>query len=255
MNFLAQNIKYLRIQKQWTQQKLADQLRVKRALVGSYEEGRATPKIAAMQRLAMLFNLSIDDLVGTELEKNPSALKPLGSKLQVLPIVVNSENEELILIVPVKASAGYLNGFSDPEFVETLPRFSMPIPELSNERTYRVFQIKGDSMLPVPPGSYIFCEFVPDGDSIKDGQTYILITKDDGLVYKRVFQKEQNKLLLKSDNPEYDPYPVETADILEMWKAKGILSFDLPLPDVAGVAHISSVLKEVKDEIRKLRNL
>jgi transcriptional regulator with XRE-family HTH domain len=254
MNFLAQNIKYLRRKNHWTQQQLADLLEIKRALIGSYEEGRATPKIAILQRLTALANLSIDDLLGADLEKAPGASKSPDNTLQILPIVVNSENEELIPIVPVKASAGYLNGFSDPEFIETLPRFSMPIPELSKERTYRVFQIKGDSMLPVSPGSYIFCEFVPDGNSIKDGQTYILITKDDGLAYKRVFQKEQNQLLLKSDNPDYDPYLIEADALLEIWKARGILSFDLPKAELAGVAHISSVLNEVKNEIRKLRN-
>lgn len=252
MNFLSQNIKYLRRSKRWTQQQLADELQVKRALVGSYEEGRATPKIAVLQQIAALFQISVDDLLGADLEKHPVTAKTLN--LQVLPVVVNADNEELIPIVPVKASAGYLNGLADPEYIESLPRFSMPIPELTPERTYRVFQIKGDSMLPVSPGSYVFSEFIPDRDSLKDGQTYILITKDDGLVYKRVFQREPQRLLLKSDNPEYEPYSVEMADILEIWKAKGILSFDMPLPDVAGVAHISSVLKEVKDEIRKLRN-
>ena len=252
MNYLSQNIKYLRKSKKWTQQQLADKLQIKRALVGSYEEGRATPKITVIQQLSNLSELSVDDLLGTDLEKHPVAAK--ASNLQVLPVVVNTNNEELIPIVPVKASAGYLNGLADPEYIESLPRFSMPIPELSKERTYRVFQIKGDSMLPVAPGSYIFCEFVAERDAIKDGQTYILITSEDGLVYKRVFQNEQNQFLLKSDNPEYEPYSIETTNILEIWKAKGILSFELPKPEIAGVAHISSVLNEVKEEIKKLRN-
>ena len=255
MNFLAQNIRYLRKVNQMTQQQLADSLDIKRALVGSYEEGRATPKVLILQRLSALFGFSIDDLLGNDLELGMPNKKGPESVLQILPIVVDSKNEELIPIVPVKALAGYLNGYSDPEFVESLPRFFMPIPELSRERTYRVFQIKGDSMLPVAPGAYVFCEFLADLESVKDGQTYVLVTKTEGLVYKRVFHHEENRFLLKSDNPEYEPYFIEAADLLEIWRAKGILTFDLPLPDVGGVAHISSVLKEVKDEIRKLRNL
>ena len=251
MNFLAQNIKYLRKTKQWTQQQLADELQIKRALVGSYEEGRATPKIAVLQRLAVLLDTKLDDLLGRPLEEKQEGRSPSA---KVLSIVADQNNEELIPIVPAKASAGYLNGFADPHYVESLPRFYMPIPELSRERTYRVFQIKGDSMLPVLPESYLFCEYVPDLEDLKDGQTYILITKDEGLVYKRVFLKAASQLLLKSDNPEYDSYVIGLEQVLELWKAKGVLSFELPKPEMMRSAHISSVLKEVKDEIRKLRN-
>jgi len=250
MNCLAQNIKYLRRRNEWTQQQLADHLGVKRALIGSYEEGRATPKIAVLQQLASMLNAKLDDLLGGLLEEKQDLELPSP---KVLSVVVDRNNEELIPIVPAKASAGYLNGFADPEYVESLPRFFMPIPELSRERTYRVFQIKGDSMLPVPPKSYLFCEYVPELKDLKDGQTYILITKDEGLVYKRVFFKASSQLLLKSDNPDYDPYLISVDQVLELWKAKGVLSFELPKPERYDPAHISSVLKEMKEEIKKLR--
>jgi len=105
----------------------------------------------------------------------------------------------------------------------------------------------------VPTESYLFCEYVPDLEDLKDGQTYILITKDEGLVYKRVFLKAGKQLLLKSDNPDYDPYLIDLEQVLELWKAKGVLSFELPKPETYGATHISSVLKEMKEEIKKLR--
>ena len=249
MNYLAQNIKYLRRTKKWTQQQLADKLLVKRALIGSYEEGRATPKIQVIQQLATLMELSVDDLLGIDLEKQKPVTK---SSPQVLSVVVDQQNDELIPIVPVKASAGYLNGFADPQYIGSLPRFFMPVPELSRERTYRVFQLKGDSMLPVQPGSYVFCEFIADVDDLKEGQPYILVTKEEGLVYKRVYLKENGQLLLKSDNPEYEAYFVNSNSVLELWRAKGVLSFELPKPESYGTKHISAVLDEMKQEIRKL---
>ncbi|WP_159517340.1 XRE family transcriptional regulator [Sunxiuqinia indica] len=249
MNYLAQNIKYLRRAKKWTQQQLADKLLVKRALIGSYEEGRATPKIQVIQQLAALMELSVDDLLGIDLEKQKPVPK---SSLQVLSVVVDQQNDELIPIVPVKASAGYLNGFADPQYIGSLPRFFMPVPELSRERTYRVFQLKGDSMLPVQPGSYVFCEFIADVDDLKEGQPYILVTKEEGLVYKRVYLKENGQLLLKSDNPEYEAYFIDSNSVLELWRAKGVLSFELPKPESYGTKHISAVLDEMKQEIRKL---
>ncbi|MGQ7869911.1 helix-turn-helix domain-containing protein [Sunxiuqinia sp. sy24] len=252
MNYLVHNIKYLRRKHHWTQQQLADELAVKRALIGSYEEGRATPKIPVLQRLAALLESTIDRLLDTPLETQQPQNKPLP---RVLPIVVDQNNEELIPIVPVKASAGYLNGFADPEYVEALPRFYMPIPELSRTATYRVFQIRGDSMLPIAPDSYVFCEYISELNEMKEGQPYLLITKEEGLVYKRVFFKAGNRLLLKSDNAAYESYSIEMGQVLELWKAIGVLSFELPKPETSEAAHISAVLNEVKEEIRKLRKV
>lgn len=255
MNYLANNIKYLRYINQLTQAVLADKLQIKRSLIGAYEEGRATPKIAVMQLLARQFNLSLDELISRNLEAKGMPQSIVKEKdLQILSVVVDRDNEEMIPIVPVKASAGYLNGFADPEFIEQLPRFSMPVPELTTGKTYRVFQIKGDSMLPVLPGSYLFCEFVESLTDLKDGEACVLITKDEGLVYKRIYLRQSGRLLLKSDNTEYEPYEVDGASVLEIWKAKGVLSFDLPNPEQIENKKISDTLSELKDEIRKLRN-
>jgi len=255
MNHLSGNIRYLRKENLLTQQDLADRLQLKRSLIGAYEEGRAVPKIPVLQQLSSFFGLTMEQLISTDIERKgiPGAAKS-PSSLQILPIVVDRRNEELIPIVPAKVSAGYLNGFADPEFIEHLPRFSMPIPELGPEKTYRVFQIKGDSMLPVLPGSYLFCEYIQTVSDLKEGETYILITKDEGLVYKRVYLKGENHLLLKSDNPEYQSYSVKGTTVLEIWRARGVLTFDLPEPTRHHeISHISEVLDEMKEELRKLR--
>ena len=253
MNYLSVNIRYLRKLNLLTQQDLADKIHLKRSLIGAYEEGRAVPKIPVLQEFASLFGITVDQLIGSDLEKGKGAKTTNGQSLQILSVAVNPSGEELIPIVPVKASAGYLSGYADPEYIENLPVFSMPIPELGPGKTYRVFQIKGDSMLPVPPGAYLFCEFTQKASEVKDGEPYVLVTKDDGLVYKRVYLENGDRLLLKSDNPEYDPYHVNGKSVLEMWRARGVLSFDLPKPHRNEMNHISEVLGEVKEELRKLR--
>lgn len=227
MSYLIQNMKFLRTREKLTQQQFADQLQIKRSLVGAYEEGRAMPKMQVMQQLCNHFKISLDQLINHNLGSETDLsvqINPPG--LRILPVVVDANNQERIPIVPVKASAGYLNGYADPEFIGQLPLFSMPIPELSGERTYRVFQIKGDSMLPIPSGAYIFGEFVESAKDLKNGQTYVLITRNEGLVFKRIFQSDSNQLLLISDNKVYEPYYLETANLLEIWKAKGVLSFE-----------------------------
>jgi phage repressor protein C with HTH and peptisase S24 domain len=206
-----------------------------------------------LQQIASTFELSLDQLVSTDLSLDNLANTPSSGALKVLSVVIDAGNEELISIVPVRASAGYLNGYADPEYMGQLPAFNMPVPELSRGKTYRVFQLKGDSMLPVQAGSYVFCEFVESVADIREGQTYVLITRDEGLVYKRVYLQSNSQLLLKSDNPVYEPYEVAVSDVLEIWKADGVLSFNLPQPNHLEISKLSDILADMKTEISRLK--
>lgn len=135
----------------------------------------------------------------------------------LFPITVDGANEDLIEVIPVEASAGYLRGYADPEYVEHLSKIKLPFLPTGK---HRAFPIKGDSMLPVKSGSYIVARFVEDVRDVKDGKTYIVLTLNDGIVYKRVFNKieEHNMLLLASDNKKYDPYYVPADEVLELWE-------------------------------------
>ena len=165
-------------------------------------------------------------------DKWKPAARGNASNLRVLSVTVDGNDRENIELVPVKASAGYLNGYGDPEYVAELPKFSLP---MFNQGTYRAFEIKGDSMLPLPSGSIVIGEFVENWIDIKAGQTYIIVSKEDGVVYKRVaFKfKEDKGLKLVSDNKVYDPYWVEAADIIEVWRAKAYISTEMPEPSPA----------------------
>ena len=253
MIYLQENIRFLRKQKGMTQGQLADELGIKRSLIGAYEEGRAVPKLLIIQQISLFFGLSIDQLLTIDLSKEE--IKPAKNNLKVLATVVDTNNNERICIVPIKASAGYLNGLANPEYVAELSHFAMPVGELSGEKTYRVFQIKGDSMLPVPSGAYIFCDYVEAVNGIRNGKPYIVITSDEGIVYKRVFNHvdEDGTLLLKSDNEEYEPYTIDIQDVLEIWQAIGFLTFDLPEPSKLDIDQLSSMVLKMKDEIKQLK--
>jgi phage repressor protein C with HTH and peptisase S24 domain len=168
-------------------------------------------------------------------------------------VAVTEDNQERISLIPVKAAAGYLQGRADPEYIGSMPHFSMPVSELSRNRTYRVFQLKGDSMLPITPGSYIFCDYVEDAADVRDGKSYVLIMADEGIVYKRVFQEKETEWLLKSDNAEYEPYTIHRSGVLEIWRALGFLSFDLPEPEEYPVQKLTAALVRLQDEVSKLR--
>ena len=230
MSYLNSNIKYLRKLKGYTQSSLAEKIGLKRSLVGAYEEGRAEPKITTIQKLSALFQTSIDALIDMDISLGMERITDLtGRALRVLPIVITPDEQERISVVPVKAEAGYAASYGDPEFIEALPQFSLPLDELYADQTARLFQITGDSMLPITTGSYIIASYVEDWYSIKSGQCYIIVTRDQGVVYKRLTnQLDRDVLILHSDNPVYKPYELKPQDIAEVWQAAGYISFDLP---------------------------
>src|SRR5476651_27985 len=145
MSIISQNIKFLRKQKGITQQAFADEVGIKRSLVGAYEEDRADPKYDLLKKLAIYFDISLDDFINESIDEN-WVPKPKSdpANLRILSITVDREDNENIEMVPLKASAGYLNGYADPEYVAKLPKFYLP---MFKQGTYRAFEIKGDSML------------------------------------------------------------------------------------------------------------
>src|SRR5579872_2500036 len=253
MSNIPSNIKFLRKKKGLTQQQFADQIGIKRSLVGAYEEERADPKYDLLKKIALFFDVSIDDFINETINEK-WAPKPKGNpaNLRVLSISVDKDNNENIELVPLKASAGYLNGYADPEYVAQLQKCYLP---MFKNGTFRAFEIKGDSMLPLQSGSIIIGEYLDNWGDLKSGDTYVVVSKSEGVVYKRVTGKfkEQKKLKLISDNPVYEPYEISGEDILEIWKAKGYISTELPQPTPEPTMEsLTAMMAQMQRSISKL---
>ena len=255
---IAQNLKYIRKNQNLTQVDFAKKIGVNRSLIGAYEESRAEPKLKTLLAIAQQFGCSLDDLVSGDLSKGKGEkmykVDMPGNSLRILPIAIDrDEDKELVSLVPVKAAAGYMAGYGDIDFIETLPHFMMPYPELPQDRTYRVFQIQGESMLPLLSGSYVLCEYIQNWKTIRSHECYVLLTQEDGVVYKRVINhlEEKKELLLKSDNPEFDPYTVAADKVMEVWKAVGYTSFQLPDGNFqpVGMRELTQLVMEMKRDV------
>jgi transcriptional regulator with XRE-family HTH domain len=234
-----QNIKLLRQRRKLTQDMAATGLGISRSTMNSYENGSVqNPTLEALVNFSKYYHVSIDTLVKMDLSKlSEFQLSELerghdvfvtGAKLRVLATTVDSNNKENIEVVPIKAKAGYKNGFADPDFIKKLPTFQLPI--LFGDRKYRMFQINGDSMLPIPDKSWVIGEYIENFYDIKDGDAYVFLTQEDGIVFKVAYNqlKKKKNLLLKSLNPAYDPYEVPANDIREAWKFCNFISSEIP---------------------------
>lgn len=245
----GQNLKYLRKLRGWTQEEFAYKLGIKRSLIGAYEEERAEPRIDILEKLGDMFKLTLDDLLRKDLSevKGNYLAKRRQQKLM-------SENN-LIHFVPVKAAAGYLAGYADTEFIDELNTFTLPMLAGGN---YRAFEIIGDSMLPTPSGSIIVGEKINSLEDTKNNQACIVVSRNEGIVYKRVERNNRNKskITLVSDNPSYQPYQVNAEDILELWQAQMVITkvSSQQRWDVNQLASLVSNLQEQVTVLKKKYN-
>ncbi len=261
--YFSSNIKFLRKRKGVTQNEIADHLGMKRPTLSGYENEVSQPTIAALITFSKFHNIAIDTLLNIDLPKlSELQLRQLehgedvfirGGRLRVLATTVNADNDENIELVSEKAKAGYATGFADPEYISQLPRFQIPF--LSKQKKYRTFQLSGDSMLPIPEGSWVTGEYVQDWNHVISGQAYIVFTLDNGIVFKVVENliKAEGILRLYSLNPLYEPYDVPVTEVKEMWKFVHFISKDLPEP-ILPQEELLKTVASLKNDMLKIKN-
>ncbi len=218
MSQAGQNLKYLRKLRGWTQEEFAVKLGIKRSLIGAYEEERADPRLEVLEIVGDIFKLSLDELLLKDLSNTDSSFLAKRRQQKMM-----SAERNVIHFVPVKAAAGYLAGYADSEFIDELNTFTLPMLAGGN---YRAFEIIGDSMMPTPSGSIIVGEKIENTEDVKNDQAYIVVSRNEGIVYKRIVKsnRAKNKLTLVSDNPQYQPYQVNAEDVVELWQAQMVIS-------------------------------
>jgi transcriptional regulator with XRE-family HTH domain len=258
----ASNIKFLRKRKKRTQDEVAETLGMKRPTLSGYENEVAMPNIPALIQFSKYYNMSVDTLIKVDLAaltghqlymlEHGEDVFLKGGKLRVLATTVDSNNNENIELVPEKAKAGYTRGFFDPEYISDLPRYQLPF--LPADRKYRTFQVSGDSMLPIPDGAWVTGEFVQNWLSLPDGEACIVLTLDEGIVFKMVENhiNEDGTLRLISLNTLYEPYFVNVSEVREIWRFVNFTSNEMPSGNLTGeiigktLFNIQSDIKEIK---------
>lgn len=250
MSLYSENIKYLRIKKDVSQQVVADAIEIPRPRYAKYEDGKNFPPPETLVALSRYFAMSIDLLLSVDVRKIPVGdLLKLENNRVLLPITVDAHGNNLIEVVTQKAKAGYLNGYSDPEYIESLQQISLPF---LGPGKHRGFPVEGDSMPPHEDGSIIIGRYIEKLGEVLDGKTYIVITKDNGIIYKRLNKNGKNSLMLNSDNTFYEPYIVKASEILEVWEYVCNIGRTDRKIDVSA-ENLTSLMMEMRQELREVK--
>jgi hypothetical protein len=147
-------------------------------------------------------------------------------------------------------------GYADPEYINELPKFQLPF--LSKSKKYRTFQITGDSMLPIPERAWVTTEYIQDWYTIMSGKAYVIVTLNDGIVFKIVDNliQSEGKLILHSLNKLYKSYEVHVSDIKEVWKFVHFISSEVPDSENENeslnkkVMELSQAISEIKQKMK-----
>lgn len=253
---LARNLKELREEKNLTQSTVAQAVGVSRSSYAAYETGKSEPTASVLLKLANFFQVKTDDLLSGLVP--PPLFRPtkpnarlLDENIRVLTLTIGREQRENVQYVPVAAQAGYVSEHTQPEFIQQLSYFNLP--KLDDQVTYRAFDIQGDSMPPIRNGYILIGRYVKCEQDIKSGNRYVLITKSGGVVFKKVIRdsNRQPRLILVSDNPEFTPYSIDLADVLEAWEMVAFVGYPTVYEDMTLV--INERLQLIEEKINHLK--
>ena len=244
--YLASNLKYLRKRSGKTQDALSAEIKIGRTTIANYESGISEPNVETLLAFANYFGISLDDLLSKNMEdviksaekdvalKGALAQKPLMGYSSIPKVItVDNSGNDNIIYVPVKARAGYLSGYGDVEFMESLPTFRLPG---LNNATFRMFEVDGPSMAPnILHGDRIIGEWIEGLDQIRDNRVYVIVHTG-GVAVKRVVNrlKERGKIYLKSDTVahrhEFPTVEIDPEDVKEVWYGRMKISSDFSEP-------------------------
>lgn len=266
---LANNLKFLRKKSGKTQDALSSEIKIGRTTIANYEAGVSEPNVDNLLLFAKYFGVDVGDLLSKNMEEIVSSnekdimlrsafaphMQPSAYSNTPRIITVDSDGNDNIIYVPVKARAGYLLGYGDAEFIESLPSFRLP--GLTNS-TYRMFEVEGPSMAPnVLHGDRVIGEWVNKLEDIRDGRVYVVVHSG-GVAIKRVVNRlqERGKLYLKSDTvvhrSEFPTVEIDPSDVKEVWYSRMKISSDFSEPAEVyhRLADLEMDLMEIKAKLK-----
>lgn len=141
---------------------------------------------------------------------------------------------ENIPLVNQYAYAGFLSGYSDENYINDLPTYPV-IKDRERKGTYRVFEVKGDSMddntdQAIKEHDKILCRVVQQHHWLNklhiNKHFFVIVHKTDGIVVKQIINHNTDKgvITLHSLNDFYDDYDVNLNDVLMILNVIEIVS-------------------------------
>lgn len=140
---------------------------------------------------------------------------------------LHNERRAGVRLVSQYAYAGYLTGYGDSEYIDTLPTIDFT-PDREMTGNWLAFEVKGDSMEDGSIDSYIEGEIVicreVERDYWKDSRLFInkrdfVIVHEEGVLIKRIIEHnvERHTITIHSLNPMYQDRVLDLAQVKQIF--------------------------------------
>jgi transcriptional regulator with XRE-family HTH domain len=294
LTYFAQNLKHLRKKSSKTQEQLGNEIQLGRTTIANYESGVSSPTDPeVLIRLSQLFCVSIDELLTRDLSM------AFTTEAHVMPdmswkeefaepvtnfinhkrtlyettikmnhflgassvIIVDNHGDEKMAFVSIAEMKNYLSNREDASYISSLPYYSLP---KFSDNTYRLFEVNENALEPkFSYGDKVLASWVSNVEDINDGNVYVLVTKNNGILLRRVVNKinEREVLQLISDSlrfkNQYSLMELKPTEIYEVWSVECIISshLDQPIENLYGkIADLEMRLQELYRTIQTKNN-
>ena len=110
-------------------------------------------------------------------------------------------------------------------------------------------------MLPIPHGAWVTGVFVQDWNTLHDKDACILLTREEGILFKVVENrlKEEKKLILHSLNPLYAPIDMPATDIREIWQFVHFISPTIPENLTTENYHLTETVRQLRQDVTAIQ--
>lgn len=180
------------------------------------------------------FNVPIEVLQKT---LDNAAKRTIQTQLinQGYPQMLDSEATQIIMggimLVPLVnqyAHAGYMTGYSDAEYIDTLPKIPW-IVDHEYKGNYISFEVRGDSMDDGLKHSYeqgdvllcreIYPQYWKCKLHINTWDAFVIVHKTDGIVVKQIINHdvENGIITCHSFNPIYDDFQIDLREVAQLF--------------------------------------
>ncbi len=220
------------------------------ATTADIERGKKKITGKIVTELLRQFNINPLWLYGSSYNKHLETTQNTAPKI----ITMDASERENMIMVPIKASAGYANNLQDTDWFNDLPAFHIPLPQYK-EGSYRAFQVDGDSMLPVlQPSEWVMGRAVEGLRHASDGKIHVVVTADTVVVKKLRKTERPDTVMLVSLNQEYPVIEQSVAQITELWEVNSKLSFDLDVHEgQEAMISLKNGLESLRNEIASIK--
>lgn len=138
-------------------------------------------------------------------------------------IFSSPQSPEAIPLVSVKAVGGFAG--QDFSIQERDIEGYYVIPKFRNLNVDFLIEVSGDSMMPrFFPGDIIACSVIHNPRFIQWNKPYLIATREDGMIVKRLRRSDEpDSLLAVSDNEAYEPFDIPKSEIDGLARVVGVI--------------------------------